>query len=212
VQANLIILFAKSPVPGNVKTRLASALSAELAAELHRAFVETMIDRFRALKDTDFELHTDTRNDAWGETGVTRKPQILGDLGLRMIHALQQSLDHGYERAVILGSDAPTLPVDHVMRLLSSNADIALGPAEDGGFYAIAARRTNIRMFDEVSWSQSTTLADTLKSIEHAGLTVDLGPRWFDVDTVADLRRLAEQPDLSPEMAGFVKRSLSDIS
>ena len=212
MQANLIILFAKAPVPGRAKTRLAPALTPKAAAELHRAFVDEMIDRLRAFKDTDFELHTDTRNDAWDDSGVTRKLQISGDLGLRMIHALNDGLNRGYERVLVLGSDAPTLPNGHVEQLLAADSDVALGPAEDGGFYAIAARRTDPRMFDGVEWSQPTTMAAAMEAIGQCGLTVELGEMWFDVDSPADLYRLAKQPDLSPIFAGLLKRSLPDIS
>jgi uncharacterized protein len=190
VRPNLIILFAKAPVPGKVKTRLAPILTPEAAAELHSTFVDDMIHRFRSLEGSDFELHTDIRNDAWIDTGVTRKLQISGDLGLRMVHALEAGLQAGYSRVLILGSDAPTLPVAHVQTLLSADSDIALGPAEDGGFYAIAARRTDTAMLHGVSWSQSTTLAETVEAITRCGLSVELGPVWFDVDTPEDLQRL----------------------
>jgi len=212
VQANLIILFAKAPVPGSAKTRLAPALTPKAAAELYRAFVDEMIDRFRAFKDTDFELHTDTRNDAWDDSGVTRKLQISGDLGLRMIHALDDGLNRGYEKTIILGSDSPTLPSGHVRTLLTLETDVALGPAEDGGFYAIAARRTDPRMFDGVEWSQPTTMAAAITAIRRCGLTVEVGDLWFDVDSPGDLYRLAKQSDLSPVFAQLLKRSLPDIS
>ena len=129
--ANLIILFAKEPVVGQVKTRLIPAITPEFAAELHTAFVRDMIDRFRAFEGT-----------------VTRKLQTSGNLGLKMIHALQLGLDSGYERVMIIGSDAPTLPAAHVSALLAADADITFGPAEDGGFYAISARRVHPAMFN----------------------------------------------------------------
>ena len=74
-----------------------------------------------------------------------------------MIHALEAGLDSGYQRVMIIGSDAPTLPAAHVSALLAADADIAFGPAEDGGFYAISARRVDPAMFDGVAWSQVRT-------------------------------------------------------
>jgi rSAM/selenodomain-associated transferase 1 len=206
VAENLIILFAKSPEAGRVKTRLASAVTLEVAVELHIAFARDMISRFRSFEDADFELHTDTRIDAWANTGVTRKLQISGDLGLRMIHALEGALRSGYRAAIIIGSDAPTLPLEHVRVLLSRRCDVALGPAEDGGFYAIAARRVHPAMFDHVSWSRPDTLLQTVRAIEASGLTVELGSPWFDVDEPRDLERLLEQPDLPPETARVLAR------
>jgi rSAM/selenodomain-associated transferase 1 len=206
VAADLIILFAKAPIAGQVKTRLLPALSPQAAADLHTAFVYDMICRFSNLSGFDFELHTDIRTDAWSDTGVTRKLQISGHLGLKMIHALTEGTRAGYERSLISGSDAPTLPVSSIQALFSSDADVALGPADDGGFYAISARRTDPFMFAGVAWSQPHTMAESIKAMEHCGLTVEIGPAWFDIDNPADLDRLRSQPDLPPYTAAALCR------
>jgi rSAM/selenodomain-associated transferase 1 len=206
VPANLIILFAKEPVVGQVKTRLIPAVTPEFAAELHTAFVRDMIDRFRAFEGTDFELHTDKESDAFITPTVTRKLQTLGNLGLKMIHALQVGSDSGYERVMIIGSDAPTLPAAHVSALLAADADITFGPAEDGGFYAISARRVHPAMFNGVVWSQPDTLLRSLHAVRQCGLSVAVGPRWFDVDAPEDLDLLARQSDLPVHTAACVAR------
>lgn len=200
------MLFAKAPVKGLVKTRLVPTIPGELALDLHRAFVNDMISRFRYLDAADFELHTNIRTDEWVDIGVTHKLQIPGDLGLKMIHALDTGLRSGYRRALILGSDAPTLPVGHVRALLASESDIALGPAEDGGFYAISARRICSRMFDGVPWSQSDTMVRAMEAMDRSGLSVELGPNWFDVDEPDDLRRLLADSDLPANTAACLKR------
>lgn len=201
-----LILFAKSPVPGLVKTRLLTVLTPDLAADLHSAFVLDMVQRLRHVNAADFELHTDTCSDAWKSLGVTRKVQISGDLGLKMVHALQEGLESGADRVVILGSDAPTLPIAHVLRLLESRADVILGPASDGGFYAISARRTHPAMFENVGWSRGDTLARAVQAIERCGLSVELGPSWFDIDGPADLDALMRYDDLPPHTAASVAK------
>jgi hypothetical protein len=206
VPANLIILFAKEPVVGQVKTRLIPAITPEFAAELHTAFVRDMIDRFRAFEGTDFELHTDRTSDAFITPAVTRKLQTSGNLGLKMIHALQVGSDSGYERVMIIGSDAPTLPAAHVSALFAADADIAFGPAEDGGFYAISARRVHPAMFNGVVWSQPDTLLRSIEAVRQCGLSVALGPRWFDVDAPEDLDLLASQSDLPVHTAACLAR------
>ena len=200
------MLFAKAPVKGLVKTRLVPAIPAEFALDLHRAFVKDMISRFRYLEATDFELHTNMTTDEWADIGVAHKLQIPGDLGLKMIHALDAALQSGYRRALVLGGDAPTLPVGHVRTLLASERDVALGPAQDGGFYAISAGRVCHRMFDGVPWSQSDTMARTMEAIDRSGLSVELGPPWFDVDEPGDLRRLLADNDLPANTAACLKR------
>jgi uncharacterized protein len=111
-------------------------------------------------------------------------------LGLKMFHALDSAIAQGYERAAIVGTDSPTLPFDYVDSLLRSKASVAVGPADDGGFWGIAASETKPNMFDRVRWSSRETLRQTIQAIESAGLPVELGNLWFDVDEPADLERL----------------------
>lgn len=204
--AKLIILFAKAPLPGRVKTRLVPALSPEMAAELHTAFVHDMIARFRHFDGADFELHTDMCSDAWESLRVTRKLQILGDLGLKMIHAIEQGLAAGARRVLLLGSDAPTLPSKLASDLLDSAADVALGPASDGGFYGISASRTDPAMFHGVTWSRMDTLSRTLDAIQRCGLSVETGAPWFDVDEPQDLQRLFFDGNLPPHTAACITK------
>jgi rSAM/selenodomain-associated transferase 1 len=183
-----VILFAKAPTGGNVKTRLASRMSLAAAADLHRAFVYDMVD---ALSTLDADLSIATDSPAWTELGIPVLLQRGGDLGERLLNAASGALAEGRRSCAIVGSDAPTLPADHIRALLDMTADVALGPAEDGGFYAIACRRTQPAMFDGVSWSSPETLRETEAALASAGLGVGLGPSWFDIDTPADLDRLS---------------------
>jgi len=188
----VIILFARAPAPGCAKTRLAARLGHERAAELHTAFVWDALEMLASLSGAaDIELHTDISTDAWTEAKVSRSLQSDGDLGWRMYHALEKALRGGRPQAMIVGSDAPTLPASHVGRLLASPADVAIGPSEDGGYYAIACRRTHPEMFQGVRWSEPQALADTVRAAGSCGLSVELGLPWFDVDSPDDLDRLA---------------------
>ena len=100
---------------------------------------------------TVIELHTDIETDAWNEYSVTRRLQARGDLGERMLAALGSGLTAGAPRVLILGGDVPTVPINHLRELLASNADVSLGPAEDGGYYAIACSRVDPEMFTKVA-------------------------------------------------------------
>jgi rSAM/selenodomain-associated transferase 1 len=187
----VIVLFAKAPVPGRVKTRLIPPLTAASAASWHSSFVSETIKRLEAFRDiADIELHTDIATDAWADAGVARALQHEGDLGLKMFQALSGALAAGRSQAIILGTDAPTLPPDHLKQLMCSCADVALGPADDGGYYAIACRRVHPAMFQGVPWSTADALNDTVAACLASGLSVELGPAWWDVDTPADLERL----------------------
>jgi Uncharacterized protein conserved in bacteria len=188
-----IILFAKAPLSGHVKTRLEQELGAEATLALHRAFVLDMLDKLLTLRSAaDVELHTDIQTDVWRHPEVTSRTQIPGDLGLKMLHAI------GQRRACVVGSDSPTLPAAHIEALLASPADVALGPCEDGGYYAISCRRTHPEMFRGVAWSSATALEQTEQAAQQCGLSVERGPSWYDVDRIEDLRRLGQEGNLPP--------------
>jgi uncharacterized protein len=194
-----MILFAKAPIPGRVKTRLATAIGAQPAAELYRAFVADTISKLAEFRDVaDIELHTDTLTDAWTEQGVARDLQVASGLELKLLHALAGALQTGRPQVMVLGSDSPTLPRGHIQRLLDSKADVALGPCEDGGYYAIACRRVHSEMFTGVEWSTSHVLEQTERAVRASGLSVERGDLWYDVDGPEDLARLIKDPALPP--------------
>ena len=117
----LTILFTKAPIPGRVKTRLAAVIGPDQAAALHCAFTADMIEKLMPL--AALELHIDIETDEWNEFHVTRRPQSPGDLGARMLHAFQGASPLP---AIIIGCDAPTLPVGHLETLIRSKADMAI--------------------------------------------------------------------------------------
>jgi rSAM/selenodomain-associated transferase 1 len=186
-----IIVFAKAPVPGKVKTRLARQFGAAAAADLHYALVSDTLEMLLPLASTaDIVLSTDTQTDAWREYPVERSLQSPGNLGERMLVALSRALAAGHPQVLVLGSDSPGLQPAHVFSMLNCEADVALGPTDDGGFYAICCRRTTPEMFRGVAWSSSDTLASTVRAISAAGLRWELGTPWFDIDEPGDLERL----------------------
>ncbi len=175
-----------------MKTRL--GLDPRRAADLHSSFVRQTLVMLESLRaDADVELSTDEPTEDWREFPVARSVQSPGQLGERIYAALEQALAAGRPKALILGSDSPGLPDAHIRTLLASPADVCLGPVDDGGFYAIACGRTAPAMFDGVRWSTSATLADTVRALDVCGLSVELGPAWFDVDRPEDLTRLGAQ-------------------
>ncbi|HEX2253804.1 MAG TPA: TIGR04282 family arsenosugar biosynthesis glycosyltransferase [Thermoanaerobaculia bacterium] len=207
----ILLLFTKPARPGKVKTRLVGngpeALSAEQAALLHQAFLDDLSERLApAVAAGELALRL-----AWvleegdevpavpsplaGLAGVHGVRQEGEDLGGRLFGALADAAASGASVAVV-GSDHPTLPVEWVreaFRRLEAGADVALGPAEDGGYYlmALAPRAVHRRLFEDVAWSTGTVFAETLARCRELGLEVALLPRGMDVDEPADLARLA---------------------
>jgi rSAM/selenodomain-associated transferase 1 len=202
-----VIVFARAPIPGRVKTRLAAGVGADAAARLHEAFVRDVAARASARFPV--ELHLDEPTSAWPELAFPRRVQQSGDLGDRMRHALGEALARGFEQAAILGSDAPDLPEAYIAGLFEGESDVRMGPAADGGFWGICCRRIADTMFDGVPWSSSRTLEAAQEACGRSGLSISLASLWTDVDEPSDLRRLAASATLNP--AGPTARELQDL-
>ena len=183
----MICIFAKPAVAGQVKTRLAAALGADAAAQLARAFLEDTIDSVQALTWARAALATTAPVE--GDLPVLLQGE--GDLGSRIERVLRAALQRA-PVAMAIGADAPALP----SRLLESaraalqDADVAIGPAEDGGFYLLALRRCPEGLLRDVPWSSAETLRATVERLHSFGLRARILEPWFDVDRVEDLERL----------------------
>jgi glycosyltransferase A (GT-A) superfamily protein (DUF2064 family) len=138
------------------------------------------------------ELSLDVECTHWAEFSITRTLQPEGDLGVRLYATFQRALMAGHPSVIILGSDSPTLPMEHVSWLLKADADVALGPTLDGGYYGIACRKIDRAMFDGVRWSTGDAMQDTIRAVERCGLSHSIGPEWFDVDRPEDLNCIME--------------------
>jgi glycosyltransferase A (GT-A) superfamily protein (DUF2064 family) len=140
-----------------------------------------------------------------GVLGAALPPTVIvppGDVGIAMCYAIDCALDHRATQVALIGSDLPSLPPAHVeaaFARLDAGADIVLGPAEDGGYYLIAATAPHPELFTGITWSTETVFAQTVAKVAAAGLTLATLPPWYDIDTGEDLRHcaadLAAHPD-----------------
>ena len=204
----LLILFAKAPIAGRVKTRLCPPLTSAEAASLHHALVRDTAAMLLTFEGAaEIEISTDVETDAWADLPARKSLQPAGDLGMRMLAAVEQGLGAGHEKVIILGGDSPGLPDAHVSALLRSQADVAMGPTLDGGYYAIACRATNRGMFSGVRWSTEYALADTEAALSSCGLSVEIGPAWFDIDRGEDLRLLLNRADVPLNTRNWLERN-----
>jgi len=161
------------------------------AASLYKEFVERTLETVGDLRDeAELELSLDIPCSAWSEFELHRTVQHEGDLGVKLYSELERGLAAGRPKVVILGSDSPTIPVEHIRWLLNCDADVALGPTLDVGYYGIGCRKVIPGMFAGVRWSTPDALRDTITSIEICGVRCVVGPEWFDVDTPEDLVRM----------------------
>jgi rSAM/selenodomain-associated transferase 1 len=201
-----------------VKTRLESAFGEEGAAALYRAFVEDTLDLCARVRDAgrvDVALWAAEIDEPvvteWGRRlGITPLRQPDGDLGARLTTAFERGLRE-HQRVVIIGSDAPTLPLALVVAAFNAldHAPMALGPANDGGYYAIGATRGVAPRFDNVGWSTPTALEDTVRANEDLRIAM-LSP-WYDIDEPADLAVLRAHLSARPKVAPATARCLADL-
>lgn len=191
-----LAIFAKTPLPGRVKTRLSPALSPQQAADLYRCMLLDTIERVAAL-DADKILFHDGAAAFFSEMtpGVSLVAQTGGGLGTRLEHALDTLRTTGYGPCVVIGTDAPDLPVAYIeeaFRTLEQGSDAVFGPAGDGGYYLIGLREGYGSLFQDIPWSTEKVLEQSLAQAKASGFSVTLLPPWYDLDCYEDLLR----PDL----------------
>jgi len=198
--SSAIALFSKTPIVGSVKTRLQPLLTPNQAADLHLAFVLDFWDRLCTIPDVSLHFYCDR---TWTHQNGPVSPENCNlqrgsDLGRRILHCFEEIQQCGYERILVVGSDSPTLPLSYLEEGLERlrHTDAVLGPSEDGGYYAVGCRQVQPHMFDGVRWSSTCTRADTCRAFAREGLQFELLPKWYDVDTAGDLKRLAAELDL----------------
>lgn len=219
-----LIIFAKAPVAGQVKTRLCPPLTPDEAASLHGSMVLDMLERSRGSAFGSPKARGSRLDD------LQRRPSPLldrflacapspdhvffkilaerydvrllaqtgDDLGARMARAIADVFALGYRRTLAIGTDVPTLPPStfgEALALLDTH-DLVLGPAQDGGYYLIGLRQPAPELFEGIPWSTDRVLSVTQQKAAALGWRVALLPIRRDLDTVEDLLALIEEAGL----------------
>jgi rSAM/selenodomain-associated transferase 1 len=194
-----VIVFAKAPVAGLAKTRLAPALGAAGAAALAERMLHHALAHAKAADVGPVELCAapdathPVLQAAAAEHGAALTEQGTGDLGLRMQRAFARSL-MSHDRALLIGTDAPAL--DAAVLREASNAlhkhDAVFVPALDGGYALVGLRRADPRWFSDMSWSHDRVMEHTRERLRAAGV------RWAELAPVADIDEPADLALLPP--------------
>ena len=196
-----LILLAKAPVPGKVKTRLSPPLTETEAAALYACILEDTASEMGRLKGVVRYLFFAPPSGKMFFRGepfsrFTPLSQSGGDLGARMESAFHAAFARGHARAVLVGADCPGLSASLVraaFRELASSAGAVFGPSRDGGYYLIALSSPAPSLFRGVNWGSSSVLSEATARCRQAGLPYALLPPRFDVDTGADVALLARR-------------------
>lgn len=195
-----LIIFAKAPIAGAVKTRLQPQYSAQNAAHLQNYFILKTVEMASNLKNIDIELSC-APDDAHlifqqcvTQYGITSKPQQGIDLGERMKNALAEALTQ-YSQAVVIGTDCPEITSDYLneaFSMLENGIDAVIGPALDGGYVLLGLRRFSPLLFENVRWGTEQVLSETRKILELLGWQWDELNTLRDIDTPEDLAHFPE--------------------
>jgi len=197
---NLIIFFVRSPIEGKVKTRLSKSIGEKTALELYKRFVCDILVSLESIKipfmiffTTDF---SEERIADWLGRSNMYHPQEGNDLGDRMRNGFSTAFSGGFRNVILIGSDSPDLPPDHIIESFVSlrSNDVVIGPAKDGGYYLVGFRSDTFApyIFEGKEWSGGREFRDTMDQLEMKGARVHVLPEWYDIDTYVDLKMLYE--------------------
>ncbi len=191
-----VIIFARSPFSGQVKTRLAKTMGTQAARGIYaRLLYETI---FNLLSDSHPEVQVTLSlasqkglrffRDAFPELAVT--VQSPGNLGRRMQTALNQAFEQGATKSVLIGSDLPGMKwdiIENAFEITNANT-ITLGPSTDGGFYLIGMSQIKRNLLANIQWSTPAVLTQLQNNLKQAGLQTILLPTRRDIDQEEDWR------------------------
>jgi hypothetical protein len=186
-----LVIFAKAPQPGRVKTRLVPLLGERGAARLHARMIEDTVRLAAQARFARVELHCapHARHAVFAALArrhsLTLRAQGGGDLGARMLRACERVLRTA-KAVVLIGTDCPVLRVVDLRaaaRALRGGADAVLSPAEDGGYALIGLRRVSPRLFSGIEWGSESVLQQTRVRLR------ELGWRWRELRVVWDVDR-----------------------
>ncbi len=208
-----LLLFAKPPLAGRVKTRLAARLGAIQAAAVHRLLLDHALATACAAPWAAELWCAPPVAHPYFQTchrrlGLPLRRQRGLDLGRRMDHALRETLRR-YRPVLLMGSDCPMLETRHLcqaLAVLEGGRDAVLIPAEDGGYVLLGLRRPAPRLFSDMPWGEAGVLALTRRRLRQSGLTWGELPPLFDVDRPDDLERLLRMTPADRRQARLQQR------
>jgi rSAM/selenodomain-associated transferase 1 len=206
-----IVVLTKVPVPGTVKTRLATHIGEASATALHEAMAWETLDRARASGlPVDVSLAGDLDSPFANQlrtSGIAVYAQENGDLGARMSSALR-----GPGRRIALGTDCVVFDPSWLVPANVEDEMVSIGPADDGGYWTIGADLSipglSETLFSGMTWSEPTVYRTTISRLDATGHPIQCLPNCYDVDTIEDLHRLMQDQ----RCTGRVRAVLNSIS
>ena len=201
-----LIIMAKAPRAGHVKTRLAASLPAEAVVDLYRCMIEDTLDLAHSISTDAVAIvcpTPDVSDLARWLPGIEIVGQQGEGLSAGLVSAFRIFIERGYRRVVALDGDSPQIPpetLEKAFRLLDG-ADVAVGPTIDGGYYLVGSTTARPELFDTQRMGTGSALDSLIATARGLGLRVALTETGYDVDEAEDLARLARELRLFPHRA-----------
>ncbi|MEO6949189.1 MAG: TIGR04282 family arsenosugar biosynthesis glycosyltransferase [Ginsengibacter sp.] len=190
MKKNALIIFVKNLIPGHVKTRLATTLGNGAAMNIYQQLLKVVHDNIQGADVDKVVFYSDfIENDIWQNSIFQKEVQKGKNLGERMNNAFESLFLAGYEKVVIIGTDCPALDesIIHTAFAKMSDSDVVIGPATDGGYYLLGMKKLHPFLFQNVEWSTSSVLTQTIDLCKINELTYFLLNELSDIDEEKDL-------------------------
>ena len=187
-----LMIFAKNPEYGKVKTRLAATTGDAQALFIYEQLLKHTISVTKDLPFDKIIFYSDSviEKDDWENTIYQKKIQQGKSLGSKMKNAFKSSFTGGYEKIVIIGTDCFELDEKHILKAFEQlkKVDIVIGPAKDGGYYLLGMKKLYGGIFENVDWSTDKVLKQTRGICKQLNLSVFLLRELNDIDDEEDLK------------------------
>lgn len=210
--------MAKFPSPGKVKTRLQPYLTESQSAETAKNFLLDMENKIQGESNQTIVAFT-PKEKRDNLKNILQHKHILieqkgNNLGERIYNAFESTFIKGFEPIIMIGTDSPNFPDESIkdaFNFLNTGADAVLGETEDGGFYLIGLHVLQKGIFRDVKWSSAKTSKHVKWNMKKLGLSLKLLPKWYDVDSPKDLKRLYKDLEQKPKEAPRTTKWLKKI-
>lgn len=208
-----ILVFAKYPKEGKVKTRLAKTVGDKKAAQIYSTIAKELINTIKEINSVNKYIFYSEKHEKdlvikWINENFLFALQKGNDLGERMKNSFKLVFGHEAKKAIIIGTDVPELDSEILNKAITKldKYDIALGPSPDGGFYLLGMKKYNPKIFEGITYSTNSVLSETIKKIEDEKLTYFLLEPVQDIDTEEELKSW-----LSNSKKNQLKNKIADI-
>lgn len=193
-----LIIFAREPQKGRVKTRLKDCLSTRQCLNLYKAFLKDTIDIAKNIKCEDRILAYESIGKPQYLKKIARPFRLYKqkgrNLGDKMHNAFKFAVNNKATKVVIIGSDSPTLPpgyIEEAFRRLDRN-DVVVGPSYDYGYYLIGLKKACFGIFKSIQWSSDRVFAQTAKNARRLNKKIAILDKWYDIDKAETLTYLKQ--------------------